>query len=91
LRQIEANLHAHCIPSVQRDGLLWLAIWNTRRSVAYALDFCPNELVTCELELRRARRETGDRFAGPFNSQRQAKSFAVAKLIKQRDRLDQIS
>jgi hypothetical protein len=71
-----------------RDHLLWLAIWNTRRSVAYALDFCLNELVTCELELRRARRPAGDRFAGPFDSMQQAKSFAIANLIKQRERLD---
>jgi hypothetical protein len=57
--------------TIEVKASAWLAIWNTRRSVAYALDFHPSELVTCELELRRARRAAA--IASPVRSTRCSK------------------
>jgi hypothetical protein len=67
------------------DPPLWLAIWNPRRSVAYAVDVHAHEPQT----VRRSLRSAGENFAGPFTSQGQAQDFAVDKLaaaLKRRPR-----
>jgi hypothetical protein len=58
----------------------WFAVWNVRYNVAYALDAYPDELVPYERALRSARREVGDRFAGPFSSETRAQAVAIERL-----------
>ena len=71
----EATDHAHPRRMVQRpptkpvqpprgdDPLLWFAVWNVRRSVAYALDVYLDELILFERALKSARHQVGDYFA----------------------------
>jgi hypothetical protein len=58
-----------------------------RYNVAYALNAHPDELVPYERSLRSARREVGDHFAGPFDSEQRAQAVAIERLTAGRERL----
>ena len=64
------------------DSALWFAVWNVRRSVAYAIDAYEDERIPYERALRSARRQVGDYFAGPFPSRDHAHHVAVRRRIE---------
>jgi hypothetical protein len=78
--QLKPDLH------LSDDSVVWFAIWNEHRGIAWTLDAYPDELVPYERSLRSAQRDVGDHFAGPFGSEQRAQSVAVERLTLDRSR-----
>jgi hypothetical protein len=80
--QLKAGVHTD-----DDEPPFWFAVWNVRRGLAWTLDAYLHELGPYERDLRSARRDVGDRFAGPFDSEQQAEELARKNLLAgRRDR-----